>query len=82
MRQLCDRYETGDRAERLYLEKRYGKKIITTAIEESKSHAWMESNTKPCPSCDASIEVKPRSHTIKLLKALQSLQEKRSLPFL
>jgi len=26
--------------------------------------------------------VKPRSHTMKALKALQSLQEKRSLPLL
>ena len=57
MRQLCDRYETGNQEERLYLEKRYGKKVIASAIEESKSHAWMQTNTKSCPSCDANIEV-------------------------
>ena len=57
MRLLCDRYETADPSERFHLEKRYGKKVIATAIEESKTDAWMKTNTKPCPSCDSSIEV-------------------------
>ena len=40
------------------MEKKYGKKVLITAIEESETQAWMADNTKECPSCGANIEVK------------------------
>ena len=57
MRQICEKYEVADSDEKLYLEKRYGKKVIAVAIQESQTHEWMQQNSRSCPSCQANIEV-------------------------
>ena len=57
IQQLCEEYKNANDDEKLKLEKRYGRKVLVNAIEESQSEAWLENNTKSCPSCHAKIEV-------------------------
>ena len=42
--------------ERTQLEKVYGRKQLTSAIEEAATDKWLEDMSKRCPHCKASIE--------------------------
>ncbi|NP_001091318.1 uncharacterized protein LOC100037145 [Xenopus laevis] len=50
-----DEYLEADEAGKKLLEKRYGKNVIIKAIE-MKSSEWLNTNTKQCPSCRASVQ--------------------------
>ncbi|TRY69633.1 hypothetical protein DNTS_032749 [Danionella cerebrum] len=54
---LRDEYlSAGDEA-RKFLEKRFGKRVIQRAVEESFSTDWLKSNCKQCPCCGTNIQV-------------------------
>ncbi|OCT88549.1 hypothetical protein XELAEV_18017178mg [Xenopus laevis] len=52
---LRDEYAEADEAGKRMLERRYGKNVITKAIE-MKSFEWLQMNTKQCPSCKANVQ--------------------------
>ncbi|XP_062513556.1 E3 ubiquitin-protein ligase RNF14-like [Corticium candelabrum] len=56
LKQLRDEYERGSKAKQAFLEKKYGKKAIKTAVEELGSQEWIEENAKKCPSCRSAIQ--------------------------
>lgn len=39
------------------MEKKYGAKALRTAMEDSETQEWVDKNAKPCPNCNALIEV-------------------------
>uniref|UniRef100_A0A4W5RPZ8 RBR-type E3 ubiquitin transferase n=1 Tax=Hucho hucho TaxID=62062 RepID=A0A4W5RPZ8_9TELE len=53
---LTSDYASGSEERRMFLEKRYGKHILNTVLEESLSEGWKGQNSKECPSCCANIQ--------------------------
>ncbi|XP_041704943.1 E3 ubiquitin-protein ligase RNF14 isoform X2 [Coregonus clupeaformis] len=53
---LWEDYASGSEERRKFLEKRYGKHILNTVVEESLSEGWKGQNSKECPSCCANIQ--------------------------
>ncbi|XP_021454817.2 E3 ubiquitin-protein ligase RNF14 isoform X1 [Oncorhynchus mykiss] len=53
---LWEDYASGSEERRMFLEKRYGKHILNTVVEESLSEGWKGQNSKKCPSCRANIQ--------------------------
>ncbi|XP_055778659.1 E3 ubiquitin-protein ligase RNF14-like isoform X3 [Salvelinus fontinalis] len=53
---LWEDYASGSEERRMFLEKRYGKHILNTLLEESLSQGWKGQNSKECPSCRANIQ--------------------------
>ncbi|KFM57360.1 E3 ubiquitin-protein ligase RNF14, partial [Stegodyphus mimosarum] len=53
---ICDEYLTGDNARREELEKRHGKRVVRSLVEDTLSAKWIHSYSKKCPHCGASIE--------------------------
>ncbi|XP_054831640.1 E3 ubiquitin-protein ligase RNF14 isoform X2 [Eublepharis macularius] len=49
-------YLQADEATRKFLDQRYGKRVIQKALEERGSRAWLEKNSKSCPSCGTPIQ--------------------------
>lgn len=60
---LWEDYASGSEERRMFLEKRYGKHILNTVVEESLSEGWKGQNSKECPSCRANIQVSLSSIT-------------------
>ena len=54
---LRKEYENASPEGKLFLEKRYGKRTIQQAVEESFSNDWLTEFSKQCPSCGAHIQV-------------------------
>lgn len=57
LRSLRDEYINASEEGKKFLEKRFGKRVIQKAVEESFSTDWLKSNTKQCPCCGSNIEV-------------------------
>ncbi|XP_051734617.1 E3 ubiquitin-protein ligase RNF14 isoform X2 [Ctenopharyngodon idella] len=56
LRSLRDEYINASEEVKKFLEKRFGKRVIQKAVEESYSTEWLKSNTKQCPCCGSNIE--------------------------
>ncbi|XP_074650346.1 E3 ubiquitin-protein ligase RNF14-like [Tubulanus polymorphus] len=56
LKKLRDEYLNADSAGKLFLEKRYGKRAIETAMEEIFSQEWLEEFSKQCPECGTYIQ--------------------------
>lgn len=54
---LQNEYLEADEATKVFLEQRYGKRVIEKALEEMGSQEWLEKNSKSCPCCGTPIEV-------------------------
>ncbi|XP_043377370.1 E3 ubiquitin-protein ligase RNF14 isoform X2 [Chelonia mydas] len=54
---LRNEYQEADEATKIFLEQRYGKRVIQKALEEMESREWLEKNSKACPCCGTPIEV-------------------------
>lgn len=54
---LRDEYISASEEGKKFLEKRFGKRVIQKAVEESFSTDWLKSNSKQCPCCGSHIEV-------------------------
>ncbi len=57
MIKLKKEWEAADEEKKIFLEKRYGKKIIRQVVEESYSLQWLEEFSKQCPKCKTNIQV-------------------------
>jgi hypothetical protein len=55
---LFDDYINGDESTKESMEKRYGKKQLISMVNEIQAETWIGQNSKPCPHCNAPIEVK------------------------
>ena len=55
-KRLKDEYLNADPETKQFLEKRYGKKTLQRAIDESFSQEWLEKYSKPCPQCNTNIQ--------------------------
>ncbi|XP_041375612.1 E3 ubiquitin-protein ligase RNF14-like [Gigantopelta aegis] len=53
---LREEYQNASPEEKLFLEKRYGKRTIQQAVEESFTNEWLNQFSKQCPSCGAHIQ--------------------------
>ncbi|XP_010901237.3 E3 ubiquitin-protein ligase RNF14 isoform X1 [Esox lucius] len=53
---LWEDYHTGSRERKRMLDKRYGKHILKSVVEEAMTITWKEINSKNCPSCGAVIQ--------------------------
>lgn len=40
------------------MERRYGKKQLLSMVNDIQAETWIGQNSKPCPHCNAPIEVK------------------------
>ena len=56
VRRLKMEYENATEAEKLFLERRYGKNRIRRMIDEFISEEWLVDNSKTCPRCNAHIQ--------------------------
>ncbi|XP_077080945.1 E3 ubiquitin-protein ligase RNF14 [Siphateles boraxobius] len=56
LRSLRDEYISASEEGKKFLEKRFGKRVIQKAVEESFSTDWLKSNSKQCPCCGSHIE--------------------------
>ncbi|KAK6173372.1 hypothetical protein SNE40_016838 [Patella caerulea] len=56
LNKLKEEYENADDEGKKFLEKKYGRRIIHQAIEESITREWLDNYTKPCPACGTSIQ--------------------------
>ncbi|XP_056123816.1 E3 ubiquitin-protein ligase RNF14 [Rhinichthys klamathensis goyatoka] len=56
LRSLRDEYSSASEEGKKFLEKRFGKRVIQKAVEESFSTDWLKSNSKQCPCCGSHIE--------------------------
>ena len=56
VRELKMEYENGTAAERLFLERKYGKNRIRRMIDDLISEEWLVDNSKTCPRCHAHIQ--------------------------
>ena len=57
MKKLRAEYESSTEDEKRLMEKRYGKKVIERAINDSYTSEWLEEFSKQCPHCKAHIQV-------------------------
>lgn len=55
-REICTKYLNSQGEEKELLERRYGKKVLQCLVENALSEEWVDSNSKKCPHCNASIE--------------------------
>ncbi|GIX86427.1 RBR-type E3 ubiquitin transferase [Caerostris extrusa] len=46
----------GNKWDKAELEKKYGKRLLKSLVEDTLSETWKNSNSKSCPHCKASIE--------------------------
>nr|XP_006128598.1 E3 ubiquitin-protein ligase RNF14 isoform X3 [Pelodiscus sinensis] len=53
---LRNEYLEADGDTKIFLEQRYGKRVIQKALEEMESKEWLEKNSKACPCCGTPIE--------------------------
>ena len=56
VKKLKTDYENATAAEKVFLERRYGKNRIRQMIDELISEEWLEDNSKVCPQCRAHIQ--------------------------
>uniref|UniRef100_A0A0A9XDL8 RBR-type E3 ubiquitin transferase n=1 Tax=Lygus hesperus TaxID=30085 RepID=A0A0A9XDL8_LYGHE len=56
MKKIVQEYQEGDAAVKSRLEKRYGAAQIRRFINDMLSDDWIQTNSKNCPNCEASIE--------------------------
>ena len=56
VRRLKAEYENATEAEKLFLERRYGKNRIRRMIDDLISEEWLVDNSKTCPRCQAHIQ--------------------------
>ena len=55
---LFEAYTNGDEAMKESMERRYGKKQLLSMVNDIQAETWIGQNSKPCPHCNAPIEVK------------------------
>ncbi|KAM9788704.1 LOW QUALITY PROTEIN: E3 ubiquitin-protein ligase RNF14 [Neosynchiropus ocellatus] len=53
---LKDEYLSASEEQRGFMEKRFGKRMIQKAVEESSSKEWLDENCKECPRCSTNIQ--------------------------
>lgn len=56
LRGLRDEYLSASDEGKKFLEKRFGKRIIQRAVEESYSTDWLKDNCKQCPCCGTHVQ--------------------------
>ncbi|XP_056587308.1 E3 ubiquitin-protein ligase RNF14-like isoform X2 [Triplophysa dalaica] len=56
LRGLRDEYLSANDEGKKFLEKRFGKRIIQRAVEESFSTDWLKDNCKQCPCCGTHVQ--------------------------
>ncbi|XP_077449133.1 E3 ubiquitin-protein ligase RNF14 [Stigmatopora argus] len=56
LRSLRDEYLSATVEGKKFMEKRFGKKVIQKAVEESFSRDWLSENCKSCPYCGTNIQ--------------------------
>ena len=56
IRKIRDEYSTASDEEKIFMEKRYGKKQLKHIFEDLFTAEWLESNAKQCPNCSTSIQ--------------------------
>lgn len=56
LRSLRDEYLSASEEGKKFLEKRFGKRVIQRAVEESFSTEWLKTNCKQCPCCGTNIQ--------------------------
>jgi E3 ubiquitin-protein ligase RNF14 len=56
MKVLRDEYIKAVGQEKLQLERRYGKRLLRTLVEDSLSEEWLHENSKKCPHCSTHIQ--------------------------
>lgn len=56
LKKLREEYLSADEETKRFLEKRYGKRAINQALEETFSAEWLEKNAKMCPYCGTQIQ--------------------------
>lgn len=57
LRSLRDEYMSTSDEGKKFLEKRFGRRVIQKAVEESFSTDWLKDNCKQCPCCGTNIQV-------------------------
>ena len=55
-RSILDKYSNASHEEKLFMEKRYGKKQLATMSSNLASEDYLANNAKMCPHCNAPIE--------------------------
>ncbi|XP_053704129.1 E3 ubiquitin-protein ligase RNF14 isoform X1 [Synchiropus splendidus] len=53
---LRDEYLSASEEQQGFMEKRFGKRVIQKAVEESSSREWLDENCKECPRCSTNIQ--------------------------
>ncbi len=61
LRSLRDEYISASEEEKKFLEKRFGRRVIQKAVEESFSTEWLKDNCKQCPCCGTNIQVSAKN---------------------
>ncbi|XP_073680786.1 E3 ubiquitin-protein ligase RNF14 [Garra rufa] len=56
LRRLRDEYMSTNEQGKKFLEKRFGRRVIQKAVEESFSTEWLKDNCKQCPCCGTNIQ--------------------------
>ncbi|XP_071087983.1 E3 ubiquitin-protein ligase RNF14-like [Haliotis cracherodii] len=56
LKKLREEYQAADEMGKKFLEKKYGKRTIEQALEETWSSEWLEQYAKQCPSCGTHIQ--------------------------
>ncbi|XP_034149119.1 E3 ubiquitin-protein ligase RNF14 isoform X2 [Esox lucius] len=56
LRGLRDEYISASAEGKKFMEKRFGKRVIQRAVEESFSRDWLSENCKGCPRCGTNIQ--------------------------
>ncbi|KAF6720213.1 E3 ubiquitin-protein ligase RNF14 [Oryzias melastigma] len=56
LRNLKDEYLSATPEGKKFMEKRFGKRVIQKAVEESFSRDWLTENCKCCPKCGTNIQ--------------------------
>lgn len=57
LRGLRDEYLSASDEGKKFLEKRFGKRVVQRAVEESFSTDWLKVNCKQCPCCGTHVQV-------------------------
>ncbi len=61
LRSLRDEYISASEETKKFLEKRFGRRVIQKAVEESFSTEWLKDNCKQCPCCGTNIQVSTKN---------------------